>query len=903
MGLNRSMGCTIPCFLIFLAASLLHVHVHSDADSLDEGFISIDCGLPGGSSYLDEKTGFNYTSDDGYINTGENHNISVEYNALELLRSSLNLRSFPNGGRNCYTLSPATTGLKYLVRATFLHGNYDGKERDLVRLPLVFDLYMGLHFWDRISVSSTTTMYVAEAIFVAEVSSISVCLIDIGSGTAFVSSLEMRQMKSSLYPVALQNQSIALQERRSLGASSLVRYPDDPYDRLWWPSNGTSRWLNLSTTSEIKHYLTDEVEVPIRVLQTAVTSPTTSIPLNLSWTVPSAWLAMAPPGYYLNLYYTDFQNQHKREFDIYYNGFLWEANNRPVSPVYLFADYTTATTIVTDASGFYNVCIIATNTSVLPPILSAYEIYYLIQHDDTATDTQDVEAMMNIKSEYQVEKNWMGDPCLPEKYTWIGLTCRSDGVTSRVKTLDMSNSDLQGAISEQFSFLKSLQYLNLSFNNLNGPVPDSLTNLLSLRVLDLSGNHLDGPIPEALCMARSLTLRYDTINGDPCNGKSPHKENTLLITVVAVPVVIMALLACTLTVFCFCRKQDSVPSVLLGCVDLPGPKSQENCKGHIHTSDSREFTYVELVAITNNFSACIGEGGYGPVFHGQLKDGTQVAVKMHSPTSATGKGMEEFLAEVGSLTTVHHRYLVVLVGYCTDKDHLALIYEYMPNGSLYDNIQGRNAIVQTLGWRDRARIALEAAQGLDYLHTGCVLPIIHRDLKAHNILLGHDMVAKISDFGLSKSYINVAQSHISVTAAGTLGYIDPEYCVSGRLTTSSDVFSFGVVLLEIVTGEPPILPTPVHIVQRVKEKVIMGDIEAIVDRRLHCQYDFSSIWKVVDMALLCTREVSSERPTMSMVVAQLKDALALEESRVSSSTISQVGSNVDLSISWVASGR
>lgn len=189
----------------------------------DEGFISIDCGLPSGSSYLDQKTGFNYTSDDGYINTGENHNISAEYNAHELLRSSLNLRSFPNGGRNCYTLSPATAGHKYLVRATFVHGNYDGKERDLVRSPPAFDLYMGLHFWDRISVSSTTTMYVAEAIVVAEVSSISVCLIHIGSGTAFVSSLEMRKMKSSLYPAAMHNQSIALQERRSLGASSLVR--------------------------------------------------------------------------------------------------------------------------------------------------------------------------------------------------------------------------------------------------------------------------------------------------------------------------------------------------------------------------------------------------------------------------------------------------------------------------------------------------------------------------------------------------------------------------------------------------------------------------------------------------------------------------------------------------------
>uniref|UniRef100_A0ACD5XRB7 Uncharacterized protein n=1 Tax=Avena sativa TaxID=4498 RepID=A0ACD5XRB7_AVESA len=782
---------------------------------------------------------------------------------------------------------------------------------------------MGLHFWDRISITSMTEIYSAEAIVVAEVGFVSVCLIGIGSGTPFVSSLEMRQMKSSLYPAVMQNQSLALQERRSLGASSLIRYPDDPYDRFWWPSETTSGWLNISTTGAIKRYETDKIEVPIRVLQTAVTLPTTSIPLNFSWAVPSGWLTTVPPQYFLNVHYTEYQKEQLRKFDIYYNNFLWDGDTPPISPAYLFADYKSAVSSFSDTSGFYNVGVVATNTSMLPPMLSAYEIYYLIQHDDTATNLGDVEAMMNIKIDYQVEKNWMGDPCLPVNYTWIGLTCRSDGVTSTIKTLDMSHSDLQGAISSQFSLLKSLQYLNLSYNRLNGSVPDSLTNLLSLRVLDLSGNHLNGPIPEALCTAQSLTLRplsalillhryfemtfpetklYDATNGDLCNGKLPEKKNTLiLVIVIAVAVVILALLVCTLTLICFCKKQ--VPSVRLGCVDLPDPKNQEVLKGHAHTSDSREFTYVELAAITNNFTACIGEGGYGPVFHGQLKDGTQLAVKMHSSTSEIGKGMAEFLAEVGSLTTVHHRHLVLLVGYCTDKDHLSLIYEYMPNGSLYDHIRGRNAIVQTLGWRDRTRIALEAAQGLDYLHTGCILPIIHRDLKSHNILLGNDMVAKISDFGLSKSYISVGQSHISVTAAGTLGYIDPEYCVSGRLTTSSDVFSFGVVLLEIATGEPPILPTPVHIVQRVKEKVMMGNIEAIVDPRLHGQYDFSSIWKVVDIALLCTREASSERPTMSTVVAQLKDALALEDARASKSIISQDGSNTDLSIGSVASIR
>uniref|UniRef100_A0A0E0B1W8 Protein kinase domain-containing protein n=1 Tax=Oryza glumipatula TaxID=40148 RepID=A0A0E0B1W8_9ORYZ len=247
----------------------------------------------------------------------------------------------------------------------------------------------------------------------------------------------------------------------------------------------------------------------------------------------------------------------------------------------------------------------------------------------------------------------------------------------------------------------------------------------------------------------------------------------------------------------------------------------------------------------------------------------------HEKRSVTHRILNKIseLNKVASLTTVHHRHLVFLVGYCTNKNHLALIYEYMPNGSLYDHIRGNKAVIQTFRWCDRVRITLEAAQG-------CVLPIIHRDLKSHNILLGHDMVAKISDFGLSK------------------------YCLSGRVTTSSDVFSFGVVLLEIVTGEPPVVPTTVHILQRVKEKVTTGNIEAIVDPRLDGDYDVSSIWKVVDIALLCTKEASDERPTMSMVVAQLKDALALEEARnVSICDISQKGANLGLSFNSMPSAR
>jgi hypothetical protein len=302
----------------------------------------------------------------------------------------------------------------------------------------------------------------------------------------------------------------------------------------------------------------------------------------------------------------------------------------------------------------------------------------------------------------------------------------------------------------------------------------------------LSGNHFDGTIPQALCTKGSLNLRYDTNDGDPCNGKSPKKKNIFVLTVAIVTPVAAVLLVSAILICCFCQKKMK-QQMTLGLVHQYIPHSVQptgisnsgshvDIKDHILMSNDHEFTYEDLVKITNNFSECIGEGGFGPVYLGQLQGSSiQVAVKMCSRKSVHGQGIREFLAEVDSLKTVHHKYLVMLIGYCTNKNHLALIYEYMPNGSLFDHLRGKKANVQTMSWLQRTRIVHEAAQGLGYLHSGCVLPIIHRDVKSHNILLGQDMHAKISDFGLSKSYINEAQTHISVTAAGTIGYMDPEF--------------------------------------------------------------------------------------------------------------------------------
>ncbi|ONM54427.1 putative LRR receptor-like serine/threonine-protein kinase [Zea mays] len=297
----------------------------------------------------------------------------------------------------------------------------------------------------------------------------------------------------------------------------------------------------------------------------------------------------------------------------------------------------------------------------------------------------------------------------------------------------------------------------------------------------------------------------------------------------------------------------------------------------MNKTENRQFTYKELEKFTNNFKKFIGQGGFGPVYYGRLEDDTEVAVKMRSESSS--HGLDEFLAEVQSLTKVHHRNLVSLIGYCWEKDHLALVYEYMSQGSLFDHLRGKNGVSQALNWRKRVQVVLEAAQGLDYLHKGCSLPIVHRDVKTNNILLGQNLQAKIADFGLSKTYLSDTQTHISVTPAGTAGYMDPEYYLTGRLSESSDVYSFGVVLLEVATGEAPTVPGRGHVIQRVKQKVATGDVGSIADSRLGSAYDISSMWKVIDTAVMCTADSAAQRPTMATVVVQLKESLALEETR------------------------
>lgn len=289
----------------------------------------------------------------------------------------------------------------------------------------------------------------------------------------------------------------------------------------------------------------------------------------------------------------------------------------------------------------------------------------------------------------------------------------------------------------------------------------------------------------------------------------------------------------------------------------------------------RAFSYSEVVNITDDFRQMIGKGGFGKVYLGIIPDGENVAVKTLSLSEL--QGHKEFISEVNLLMPAHHRNVVSLVGYCADGGIRALIFEYLPGGNLQQRLSDKNPDV--LEWSERLQIAFDVANGLEYLHNGCKPAIIHRDLKPPNILLDENTRAKISDFGLSRAFANDSDTHILTNCfAGSHGYIDPEFQNTGILNKKSDVYSLGVVLLELVTGQPALIGTAnnyIHILPWVNRKLEIGDVQGIVDPRLQGEYNRDSAWKLIETAMSCLCQFATQRPDIKEIVSELKDCLSL----------------------------
>uniref|UniRef100_A0A7C9E4J2 Protein kinase domain-containing protein n=1 Tax=Opuntia streptacantha TaxID=393608 RepID=A0A7C9E4J2_OPUST len=335
--------------------------------------------------------------------------------------------------------------------------------------------------------------------------------------------------------------------------------------------------------------------------------------------------------------------------------------------------------------------------------------------------------------------------------------------------------------------------------------------------------------------------------------RSTNSKRTAVIVGVIVPLVVVSLLV--LAAYWFVRRK----------------KRARAAEDELFGIDAKPyiFTYAELRSATGDFNSSnkLGEGGFGAVYKGTLSDGRLVAVKQLSVASHHGKN--QFITEIATISAVQHRNLVKLYGCCIDGEKCLLVYEYLENKSLDQALFGESNL--KLKWAQRFEICLGVAKGLAYLHEESRLRIVHRDVKASNILLDSDLNPKISDFGLAKLYDD-KKTHISTRVAGTIGYLAPEYAMRGHLTEKVDVFGFGVVALEIVSGRSN------SDASLEKEKVYLlewawqlhennQDVE-LVDKRLS-EFNAEEVKRVIRIALLCTQTAPAHRPTMSRVLAML----------------------------------
>ncbi|KAF4363762.1 hypothetical protein CsatB_000159 [Cannabis sativa] len=298
----------------------------------------------------------------------------------------------------------------------------------------------------------------------------------------------------------------------------------------------------------------------------------------------------------------------------------------------------------------------------------------------------------------------------------------------------------------------------------------------------------------------------------------------------------------------------------------------------------RLYSYKELRMATENFSSGnkIGQGGFGSVYKARLKDGTMAALKVLSAESS--QGVKEFLTEINVIANIEHENLVKLHGCCVEENQRILVYGYLENNSLEQTLIGGSRSSIQFDWQTRRRICIDVARGLAFLHEEVQPHIIHRDIKASNVLLDKGLRAKISDFGLAK-LIPANLTHISTRVAGTVGYLAPEYAIRGQVTRKADIYSFGVLLLEIVSGRSNTnkrLPAKEqYLLERAWRLYESGELEELVDSSLNDDLELEEAKKFLKIALLCTQDMPKLRPLMSTVVEMLTGQLEVNKKEIS----------------------
>ncbi|XWS22951.1 hypothetical protein CRYUN_Cryun29cG0079800 [Craigia yunnanensis] len=515
--------------------------------------------------------------------------------------------------------------------------------------------------------------------------------------------------------------------------------------------------------------------------------------------------------------------------------------------------------------------------------------------------------------------NWQGNnPC----NNWLGIACAQGNIVSVL----FAKKGLTGTISSNFAKLLSLTTLDLSGNNLTGTIPMELTTLPNLTRLDVSYNRLYGKIPSFRQNVVIITDGNPDIGKDKVptpEGRSPGgggggsssgngQKNSNTGTIVGSVIGAVGGLGLLVLGIClYARKgkhtsrvqspttvvihphhsgdQDGVKITVAGSSVNGGSETFSHTSSgpsdvHMVETGNMVISIQVLRNVTNNFSEenVLGRGGFGTVYKGELHDGTKIAVKRMESGVVSEKGLSEFKSEIAVLTKVRHRHLAALLGYCLDGNERLLVYEFMPQGTLSRHLfNWKDEGLKPLEWTRRLTIALDVARGVEYLHGLAQQSFIHRDLKPSNILLGDDMRAKVADFGLVRLAPVDGKQSIETRLAGTFGYLAPEYAVTGRVTTKVDVFSFGVILMELITGRKALDETQpeesVHLVTWFRRMYVNKDtFRKAIDETIQLDEEtLASISTVSELAGHCCAREPYQRPDMSHVVNVLSSLAEL----------------------------
>ncbi|XP_019172203.1 PREDICTED: probable LRR receptor-like serine/threonine-protein kinase At5g10290 [Ipomoea nil] len=450
------------------------------------------------------------------------------------------------------------------------------------------------------------------------------------------------------------------------------------------------------------------------------------------------------------------------------------------------------------------------------------------------------------------------------------------GNLTSLTMLNLESNRLSGEIPPSLGNLKSLQSLFLSQNNLTGTIPQSLSSLSGLVNLQLDSNGLTGQIPESLFQVPKYNFTGNHLNCgfnlshhcEPDSEGSSHKSKTGMIVGI-VGGFIAVLLLVSLPLFFWRDRHKYYRHDVF--VDVPGEVDHRFEFGQL-----KRFVWTELQLATDNFNEknVLGQGGFGKVYKGVLPDNTTIAVKRLTDYQSPG-GDTAFQREVEMISVAFHRNILRLIGFCTTPTERLLVYPFMRNLSVAYCLREFKSWESVLDWPTRKNVALGTARGLEYLHVHCNPKIIHRDVKAANVLLDEDFEAIVGDFGLAK-LVDVRHTNVKTQVRGTMGHIAPEYLSTGKSSEKTDVFGYGIMLLELVTGQRaidfsrPEEEDDVLLLDYVKKLQREKKLGAIIDRNLNENYDIQEVEMMIQVALLCTQASPEDRPTMSMVVRMLE---------------------------------